>query len=59
MKISPAPEPEDIVWENLNVYLLSFRLRSLLITAIMIVLIAFWFFPTLFLTSVANIQYLR
>jgi len=56
MEVTPAPEMNDIVWENLPVSKVSFIIRSVLVALLMFVLVAFWTFPTVLISTVTNLN---
>eukprot|EP01087_Luapelamoeba_hula_P024819 TRINITY_DN9586_c0_g1_i1.p1 TRINITY_DN9586_c0_g1~~TRINITY_DN9586_c0_g1_i1.p1 ORF type:complete len:940 (-),score=115.85 TRINITY_DN9586_c0_g1_i1:44-2863(-) len=58
MTIRPAPDYSDIFWENLPIIRMSFLFRSAIIWTAAIVVTFLWVIPTVFILSIANLNYL-
>ncbi len=54
--VSPAPEPEDVLWDSLAVDYKSHLVRNILVYLFLFALIFFWSIPVGFISALCNLS---
>lgn len=56
MKVHPAPDLNDVEWNNLRMRLKELSIRLIVICTILVLLYLFWSIPVAFVSSISNLE---